>query len=398
MKMTSRERAMLIALLVIALIVGSYYLIITPQLDKYDKLKTDQADYRIQVKAVENDLANAAAIRKGVDEMLAKIDVDTKTYFPSILTEKLLIMLNDLFIQSGLAVNGAVFSEPAPVQALASAAPIAGTPTGQALSLSQIQDKLMALEPEPATSGPKPTPTPKPVVPVDPAQLQSSLASLTSMTVTLQFTAPYESLTGFITRMEALGRTIAITNLTSSQLEDGTVTGSMDLVIYALPKITGQKDPYVEWSFTSEYGKPNPFAALGYDMTVGVLNFVTGQPNIMVSVPSIAKAAVLSGTSSTPTEIELIVEKSGTGYACRTRIGTAFYPAGGTALTRFAPEGSTLRVVVNSSLRTGASDLSGATLIVHNRTDRPVQVNVVGDDPTRPRITIGTLEGSVTVR
>lgn len=396
MKMTSRERAMLIALLVIALIVGSYYLIITPQLDKYDKLKTDQSDYRIQVKAVENDLANAAATRKGVDEMLAKIDEDTKTYFPSILTEKLLIMLNDLFTQSGLVVDGAVFSEPAPVQALASAAPIAGTPTGQALSLSQIQEKLMALEP--ATSGPKPTPTPKPVVPVDPAQLQSSLASLTSMTVTLQFTAPYESLTGFITRMEALGRTIAITNLTSSQLEDGTVAGSMDLVIYALPKITGQNDPYVEWSFTGDYGKPNPFAVPGYDMTVGVLNFVTGQPNIMVSVPSIAKAAVLSGTSSTPTEIELIVEKSGTGYACRTRIGTAFYPAGGTALTPFVPEGSTLRVMVASSLRTGASDLAGATLIVHNRTDRPVQVNIIGDDPARPRITIGTLEGNVTVR
>ena len=200
MKMTSREKAMLIVLLVIAILGGSYYLIITPQLKKIDQLKLDQADYRVQVTAVEADLANAAVLRKGVEDLLSKIDAETKTYFPSILTEKLLLTLDDLFTQSGLVVSGTVFGAPAAVQPGAGIPVSAGTTPGQTLSLAQIRDQYQVLVPDP--NAPKPTPTPKPTTPVDPAQLQTSLASLTGMTVTLQFSSKYEGLADFIARME----------------------------------------------------------------------------------------------------------------------------------------------------------------------------------------------------
>lgn len=397
MKMTSREKAMLIFLLVIAILGGSYYLVIMPQQNKIDKMKADQADYWVQVKAVEADLANVAALRKNVDDLLVKIDEETKPYFPSILTEKLLLTLDDLYTQSGLVVNGTVFGTPGAVQQSAAGAPgTGGVPAGQNLSLAQIRDQYQILVPDP--SAPKPTPTPKPTTPIDPAQLQTSLASLTGMTVSLQFTAKYEGLTDFIGRMEALKRSVAITSLTCSQMEDGTIAGNMELDIYAIPKITGQTDPYIEWTYTDKYGKPNPFTMLGYDMTVGILPYVAGLPNMTINAPAISKADVLAGTNTAPAEIELIVEKSGTGYACRFRIGTIFYPTGGTNLTPFVPTGTAFRVLVASSLRTGTGDLSGTTLIVRNRTDRPVQVTVTGDDPVRPRIIIGTLEGSVTVR
>ena len=112
MKMTSRERVMIIFLLIAAVLAGSYYLVLTPQMEKIDNLKADQEDLSIQVNSVTAELASIARLRQGVDDMVDQIEAETENFFPSILTEKLLIVLNDLIIQNGLVVNSADFSSP----------------------------------------------------------------------------------------------------------------------------------------------------------------------------------------------------------------------------------------------------------------------------------------------
>lgn len=389
MNMTNREKTLVIFLLVAAILAGGYFLVAKPQMRKVDTLQADQEDLRIQVRTVEAQISSLANLRAGVDEMVAKIGEDTTEYFPSILTEKLLLVLDDLFVKNGLVVGDATFTAPGPVQAANTGASGGAASTG-ALSLGEIRDRLNALEND------EPAPTPTPAVPVDPAAVQQSLGSLTGMTVTLNVSAPYESLTGFLGGLESLKRSLAVTSLALERQEDGTVGGTLSLVFYALPKLAGDDTEYLDWPYTGEYGKPDPFAAPGYDMTLNVAAFAQDANNLAVTIPSLSDAALLAAAEENVADVAIAVSPAAGGYACSIRIGELKYPAAGTATV--TSDETAIRILVTSTARADEEDLAGITLAVSNTTDRPVLVTLIGDDPVRPRVAIGTLEGSVTVR
>jgi type IV pilus assembly protein PilO len=201
----------------------------------------------------------------------------------------------------------------------------------------------------------------------------------------------------FITGLEDLQRSLAVKNLMVSQTEFRTVTGSIAVDFFALPKIYDTSDdPYLEWPYTGEYGKINPFAAPGYDLTFNVGAYVTDPTNLAVSIPALSELALLRASSAETAGVNLVITPAAGGFGCAVQIGEAVYPAAGSVTV--TSEGPVIRVLVTSTQRVGAADLSGITLNVSNTSELPVMVIVVGDDAVLPRIAVGTLEGNVSVR
>ncbi len=392
MKMSKRELLMVIILLVIALVGGSYYLLLQPQSETKADLLVQQEELDTQVKTVEAQVASIPRVREGAETLARQIKEDTASYLPEIRAEKILLMLDDLFVQNGIVVRSSSFTPPGPAQGSNPSAPQPSNP-GTYLTLDQIAAKLQELDKAPT----EPTPTPTPAEPIDPAAIQSGLASVTVLGTSIEFEAPYESMAAFITGLEDLQRSLAVKNLMVSQTEFGTVTGSIAVDFFALPKIYDTSDdPYLEWPYTGEYGKINPFAAPGYDLTFNVGAYVTDPTNLAVSIPALSEQALLRASSAETAGVNLVITPAAGGFGCAVQIGEAVYPAAGSVTV--TSEGPVIRVLVTSTQRVGAADLSGITLNVSNTSELPVMVIVVGDDAVLPRIAVGTLEGNVSVR
>ena len=392
MKMSKRELLMVIVLLVIALVGGSYYLLLQPQSNTKEELLIQQEELDSQVKTVEAQVASIPRVRESAEAMVKQIKEDTASYLPEIRAEKIILMLDDLFVQNGIVVRSSSFTPPGPAQGSIPSAPQPSNP-GTYLTLDQIAAKLQELEGGPT----EPTPIPEPPAPIDPGAIQSGLASVTVLGTSIDFEAPYESMAAFITGLEELQRSLAVKNLMISQTEFGTVTGSIAVDFFALPKIYDTSDdPYLEWPYEGEYGKLNPFAAPGYDLTFNVGAYVTDPTNLAVSIPALSEQALLQASSAEIVAVDLEITPAVNGFGCVIRIGDAVYPAAGSAAV--LSDGPMIRVLVTSTQRVGEADQAGITLNVSNTSDRPVMVTVVGEDAVRPRIAVGTLTGNVSVR
>ena len=82
------------------------------------------------------------------------------------------------------------------------------------------------------------------------------------MSVTLQLKGNYPQVLSFIKELEALNRTVLISNMTLAANEGGMIEGSINLDFYALPKVQDQDrdKQYMSWPYSGIYGKTNPFA------------------------------------------------------------------------------------------------------------------------------------------
>ncbi len=391
MKISKRELVMVIVLLIVAIVGGGYYLLLKPQGETLDHLRADQEELDTQVQTVEAQLASIPRVRAELEELTAQISEATADYLPEIRAEKIILMLDDLFVKNGMVVKTTSFAAPEqPQLALPQAVPGGGD--GNHLTLAQIRQQLQTLE----ADGEQPQPEP-PAEPADPGALQSGLASVGVLAATIEFEAPYDSMTGFIHGLEELQRSLAVRSLMVSQTEFGTVAGSIAVDFYAVPKIVDPvDDPYLEWAYSGEYGKPDPFAAPGYDLTFNIGSYLSGPSNLAVSAPTLSAEALLAVAEAATATVELEIADAANGFACAIRIGEAIYPASGRVT--IASEGPTIRVLLTASARGGDNDLAGIELHVHSTATRPVLVTVVGDDTLRPRVAVGTLEGNVSVR
>ncbi len=392
MKISKRELVLVIALLIVAIVGGGYYLLLKPQSETLDNLRADQEELDTQVRTVEAQLASIPGARTNVETLTAQIKEDTALYLPEIRAEKIILMLDDLFIKNGMVVKSTSFAPPGQPQISTPQGETAGNNTSH-LTLTQIREKLQALDADGETQ----TPTPAPAEPVDPEIVLSGLASVTVLSTTIEFEAPYDSMTGFISGLEALQRSLAVRNLSVDQTEFGTVKGQIAVDFFAVPKITEtDDDPYLDWEHKGEYGKPNPFAAPGYDLTFNIGSYLNNPNNLAASIPVLSAEAVLEASEAAIATVELEISAASSGFGCAIRIGDDVYPETSVALV--TSEGPAIRILLTSAARTGDNDQSGILLNVRSTSERPVLITVVGDDTVRPRVEVGTLEGTVSVR
>ncbi|MBQ6231025.1 MAG: hypothetical protein IJJ74_07890 [Eubacterium sp.] len=128
-----------------------------------------------------------------------------------------------------------------------------------------------------------------------------------------------------------------------------------------------------------------------HDLTIGLVkaNNDTTKASVIVASDENKEDTIVSYEGNDTATLEIAVqEKDGKNYVTYS-IGDKQYEA-----ELLSKE---LKILVASTARVDAEDLSGVKVNITNSTDVAVYIKVQGDDATNPRFALGTKSGSVTV-
>lgn len=277
MKLSMREQIMLVALLLLGLIGAAKYYLFQPMLDNLDLLQKHRSQLMIDYQTTAVDLKQVNSIYSEVRDLDVQIKSRTTRYFPSIIQEQIVLILNRLYSSSQVEVTDEIFSFNGQAE-LPTTYDTVGSQTNQAFDLKNIVGQLDSIH-----SGTEKTEQPASNEPAatteDPTAYAASLNSIQSINATVSLIGSYPNLLKLISEIEAMNRTIQIRSLQITSIEPETQTTTdasgasvtiqkpsdqlkcnIELVFYAIPKLADQDSSYQNWTITGNYGKANPFS------------------------------------------------------------------------------------------------------------------------------------------
>lgn len=242
LKLTNRERKLVAVLGVLLAAAVLYYVIIKPQLDMVSKLEIKAKQYDIVIKDMRAKASPDNPAYKQYNELYSKTAELISPFYPDIIQEKLILMLEDKINKANIAVSTITFTEPAPTDMKAQ----------QPVQQPQQSDELKALTEQLNNNGSSAN---KPA----PSKADEKTPIINKMTATINFKGGYSQIYSFIKSIEAENRSIACSSLTIDSSEDGMLNGVLILDFYSIPKAISQDGDYLNWDIQNTYGKPNPF-------------------------------------------------------------------------------------------------------------------------------------------
>lgn len=187
------------------------------------------------------DIASAPKTNEDFNTAVANIQTATVRYYPAIIQEKLLLMLNDRFMGTGMMNDASTYVVQNGLTPPGKTSAKTSEPATSAQSLAVAADQFRKLNGEtpisPSTSS----------NPADPALLKTALSSVQSLNATIDFTGTYNQLREFVSQIEAQNRMIQIDQITYKQIEGEIIKGQVILNFHAIPKLTDQDTDYTTW-------------------------------------------------------------------------------------------------------------------------------------------------------
>lgn len=247
LKLTNREKKLLIVLGICMVAALVYYAVIKPQLDMVGRLQKQAEEYSIKIQRAKEKVNPANPTYKEYNELYDNTQALLKTFYPSIIQEKIILMLRDKLDAAKLIIKEMTFTEPA----LAEMEP----PKAEQLSQVKQTDELQALT-EQLNNITKSVANNK----AGKAATNNNPLSLEKMTVTINYEgSSYSQIYGFIKAVEQENRSIACSSLTAEAGDSGLLKGVITMDIYYIPKPFIQDENYLNWDIQGKYGKANPF-------------------------------------------------------------------------------------------------------------------------------------------
>lgn len=403
MKLSNREKIML-ALLGLILLVGLYYNFIWKnQNEKLQQLQKQASAYNQKILQLKTNIAADNKVYKDLKIVDSKARYATAAFFPSIIQEKLITMLEDMINNSGLQAEAIAFSN----EVTDAADKAANQDTTSTNLLEELKKVYLGLN----------------FIKIDkketakPASDNSALLNnVERMTSTITFTGTYENITAFIAEVEKQNRHILIDKLTCVKAEGNLVNGTIILDFYAIPKMHQQDEDYLLWSYLNNYGKDNPFLTYdGYNSqstlpsdiqtTAQTIDFFASVKPITSDIPSVilgkngdltAKTYVYADNSAYE-NVEIQLLQKDDKYFYRYRTQNESYPASYDEMTEFVPYGENINIDILSSKRNGANDINGVNMTILNSTRLKTVVTVKFDDKANNRIKFVKTSGDVVI-
>ncbi len=247
MNITSREKVLLLILLIAILIAAEYYFVFSPQIEKISELENERIDCLEKVRQAKSDIDREDSLDTEKDLLKKTISDKYMFYYPYISQEKIIVMLNDLYNRSSLKIESMNFE---PVSDLAISkieneedkSGESSVDFGKISTLVQEYAEFSNLKIHSYFTDGKP--------------------SVYSMLVTFPFNGTYAQLMRFIKSIEGLHKAVTIESLDVSSKSDSGLGGSMSLIFLAVPWIEGDDVTYGSWPYNNAYGADDPFASM----------------------------------------------------------------------------------------------------------------------------------------
>ena len=227
MKLTKREAFLLKLAFVVALLAASYYFVIAPQLDKLAATGVDLLAKSQEVEMVKAEINSLPQLDEEIKALHEGIRITSERFYPDLIQKKLIVILNDLLVNSGVQADSINFSEPGAVESADSGnsnnAQAEGTGSGNSAGIGNPQ--------------------------------------IRSMSVQYPILGTYEQVMDLIKRIEGLNRMIVIKNLQLAESTGGILSGAISLDFYSMEKVSADSkdEDYLDWPYDSPKGVDNPF-------------------------------------------------------------------------------------------------------------------------------------------
>ncbi|MBS4959165.1 MAG: type 4a pilus biogenesis protein PilO, partial [Clostridium sp.] len=343
----------------------------------------------------------------------------SKSLYPTIMQEKIIIELDKLLNDSGLKGNIA-FS---PVEVASVEKMVSPEIQKAESSLKAIADEYSGDATKDETSNIESnnennntsTEGNEGQVPQDSQEVSPEQNGATSeqLKVAINFSGSYESLKKFISSVQNYERKIVITNITISSKSQEELTGVMNLEFHAVPKLSDEDMEYLIWTLNNVYGKEILFssgAASGaYASTIEEQNnkedindFVMMLRSSLSELPTVtigrakdeSRESYIYSDNDKVEEVEISFDEANGKTYYKYKTAGSYYPKDNSSEGKeFTSKSDDIVLEIISEKRGGSSDNSGIKLKVVNNTSKNIEIIIKDDDTTNPRVSV-TSEGN----
>ena len=383
MKLSERDRKLLLILVIVIIVCVPYFFIIQPLMDKVDSLGKEISDLNAQVKYREELALMEEEYGKAAEQMAA-METELLSKFPSDLPQEASILfIHNTEQMIPISLYQVAFGDDVAAQVTSAA-------------------EEQAIEDVEAETGD----TTQTEVIEDNTQTTSLGLGLTGIQTQTRFAydAGYEEFKDFLKYIADYHDRMVITELEASYSgEMNLVSGNLTLSQYALKgegrntvqflepnMIQGTTNVFKQASgnfdTTEEAASPDFFILLnqpGADVDA----IIVGQSN------DVTESTYLSSTKNAKQEVNIYFEGETGKYNAYYEIGKTKYDDAG---VDFDKDGN-IELQIISSSRLDDSDKVEISLNIYNTSDAIVKVTTLNDDAEKPRVTIKGTEGDIII-
>lgn len=419
MNISKREKYLIGILLTVLICFVYYQFIYTKQVGKLATKRAEKNQVEQRYNDVMDNISKLDSKEENLKILKSTVLDKSKSLYPTIMQEKIIIELDKLLNDSGLKGNIA-FS---PVEVASVEKMVSPEIQKAESSLKAIADEYSGDATKDETSNIESnnennntsTEGNEGQVPQDSQEVSPEQNGATSeqLKVAINFSGIYESLKKFISSVQNYERKIVITNITISSKSQEELTGVMNLEFHAVPKLSDEDMEYLIWTLNNVYGKEILFssgAASGaYASTIEEQNnkedindFVMMLRSSLSELPTVtigrakdeSRESYIYSDNDKVEEVEISFDEANGKTYYKYKTAGSYYPKDNSSEGKeFTSKSDDIVLEIISEKRGGSSDNSGIKLKVVNNTSKNIEIIIKDDDTTNPRVSV-TSEGN----
>ncbi|OGO78773.1 MAG: hypothetical protein A2Y23_12450 [Clostridiales bacterium GWB2_37_7] len=243
LKLTRREKTLLTIAVLFLVAATLYYVVIKPQLDMVRNLEKQAKEYSVLIEDIKAKADLDNPLYKENRLLNAKTEALLRKYYPDIIQENIILLLDEKLKKSNIKIVSINFSLPTPYD-------LKSTEKEQELQESELEDLVKELYGDMTTGN-------KEKENMTTKEEESMLVE--KMTAVLSFKGSYSQIYSFLGDIEQENKSIILRELNISSSTDNLLNCDMALDFYSIPKPFVQEGDRAEWPMKGVYGKENPF-------------------------------------------------------------------------------------------------------------------------------------------
>ncbi|WP_040212460.1 hypothetical protein [Clostridium polynesiense] len=407
MKLSKREKLLLMIFGILMVGAGYYKYIFHPQRTAVNKLKEEKTLLTAKLDNMKIYISSEDKKEKDIKIINEKIISKTGNLYPSIEQQKLIVELDKLLKASRVDGNMS-FSE-----ITAETLNDKKNKDAENVNFSPLTDIVKEY------NGIVNKDKKQAAVYSSAPEKEKKTAKVQSMKINLNFKAQYSNFINLLRSFETHDKKIAVSSVSLTQNTKDEITGTAVLEVFAVPKITDEDGEYLKWEGTDSQGKENPFKggetqekkglsiedsskseAYSYDFIMSVRGVNSDLPSfILGKAKDRDKKTYIYADNKNKEEVEIVFTAKEGRYFYKYKTAAESYPLNYEGEgTDFLPSGSDIVLKAYSSKRKGEEDVSSVNIKIINNTDKNILFNIEGDEAARPRITVNAQGGNVDVK
>jgi type IV pilus assembly protein PilO len=419
MKLTNREKQLIIVLGFVLFSVVYFQFAIKPQLSKLEMLETKAAELRDKVNQVNLQISSNNQLNENYKTLHGKTSLLTQRFFNRIQQENHILLINKLLKDSGLSYKVVNYSEKSISEIIKSE----DSSTDENYPLNQLalayQNPKVKIIQEESNKQQIEQNQQNTTSQGEPNQQKNNEKAVEKMEANITVNGSYEQILNFIKSIETQEKKIIIEQLTISSGDNSGLTGNISLAFYGIPKLLNTMDNNLNWSTDQTHGKVNPFykgmslnnlanPSKTDDDTItdGNYDFIMSVKPISSDLPTVTLGRAFDNTLESYVyadnqgfeKVDFMIIQKDNKYFFKYKTQRDTYPKDYEEnMVEFFPKGKTIVFKVLSKGRNGDSDQNGVELIIDNKSDKLLEVLILGDSATRPRIISANHDGRISV-